>query len=350
MTRRSVLALPLLVFLFLSCGKEEPKKISKERVFSVRTVTVQEGEFYTLFRTSGHFEAVHSVRVRPEVSGRVEKIYGEEGDRVKAGQSLLKMEDSLYRKAYEEALYKLKRAEKELRNAEALYRRRRSLFEKELISREELEEFETRFESLKAELESLRAIAERRKIELERTVVRSPIDGFVLKRMTEEGDYLTPQREAYEIVKLSPLRFVFRVPQEIAKTLKKGQRVLIVSGNRKIEARVTYISPSADRSRLFTVKALVKNTDGSLKPGTYGEVLFEHEKVRAVSLPEQAVQLSQRQSFVWVVRNSRAVKLPVEVISHREGEVLVRGEFKEGDRVITEGILFLYEGAKVEER
>ncbi|EDP75955.1 cation efflux system (czcB-like) protein [Hydrogenivirga sp. 128-5-R1-1] len=351
MTRQSALLLLLLTALLLACdAKKEEKTARKERVFQVRTQPVKSGEHYLKFRTSGFFEPVHSLRVRPEVSGRVERFYVEEGDRVREGEPLLKIEDSLYRAAYEETLWKLRQSERELANVRAVYERRKKLFEKELISKEEFEESKTKLESLSAQVESLRALLERKGLELEKTTLRSPIDGYVLRRFVEKGDYVTPQRDTYEVVKTSPLRLVFSVPQEVVKVLRKGSEVKVVADGRSFRAEVSYISPSADKNRLFTVKALLRNEGEAIRPNSYAEVSFNHRKVRAVSLPEQAVQLSQRQSFVWVVRDSRAAKLPVEVLAHEEGKVLVRGDFKEGDRVVVEGLLFLYEGAKVSER
>ncbi|WP_457600557.1 efflux RND transporter periplasmic adaptor subunit [Hydrogenivirga sp.] len=350
MTRQSVLPLILLLALLFSCGGEKKEAGRKERVFNVKTQAVEQGEFYIKFRTSGYFEPVHRVLIRPEVSGRVVRLYAEEGDRVGEGAPLLKIEDSLYRKSYEETLWKLEQAKRQLLKVKAVYERRKRLFEKELISREEFEEVRTEFDVLEAQIESLKALLARKKVELDRTLLRSPLKGYVLRRLVDVGDYLTPQREAYELVRLSPLRLVFSVPQEVVGTLKLGKPVRIKTEGLNLTAEVSYVSPSADRSRMFTVKALLPNPQGSIKPNSYAEVSFDYKRVRAVSVPEQAVQLSQRQSFVWVMRESRAVKLPVEVVAHEEGRVLIRGEFRGGDRVIVEGTLFLYEGAKVSER
>ncbi len=349
MTRQSVLALLVFVAFLFSCGTEEVKKTpKKERTFKVKTVPVEKGEFFTKYRTSGYFEAVHRLKVKPEVSGKVERLFAEEGDKVNRGKPLLKIEDSLYRKAYEETLWKLKQAQRELENIRAIYNRRKKLFKKELISREEYEEFKTKLESARAKVESLKALVERKKIELSKTLLKSPIEGYVVKRFVEVGDYITPQREAYELVKPHPLRFVFKVPQEVVRKLKLNQNITVRLEDKEITAPVTYISPTADRGRLFTVKALIEDPEG-IKPGTYGEASFNYRKVEGVSLPEQAVQLSQRQSFVWIVRNGRSLKLPVQVLTHEEGKVVVSGDFKEGDRVIVEGLLFLFEGAKVVE-
>ncbi len=350
MTRQSVLLIIPFLFILLSCSAEEKREVSnkKERIFYVRTLQVEVKELYTQYRTSGYFEAVHRVTLRPEVSGRVKELFVEEGDYIRKGQPVLKIDDSLYRKAYREALWNVERARRELENLRSVYERRKKLFEKELISKEEFEEVKTRLEMARARLKGLTASLERRELELSKTLLRSPVDAFVLRRTVDLGEYVTPQKEVYELVKTEPLRFVFKVPQEVVSLLSTGDIVTVESGKVKVRAPIYYISPSADERKLFTVKVRVDGQAG-LKPGTYGEVSFDYRKVKGILIPEEALQLSQRQSFVWVVRNSRALKLPVEVVAHREGKVAVRGPFKEKDRIVVEGFMFLYEGAKVTE-
>ncbi len=351
MTSQSVIYLVLLIAMFLSsCKGEEKRSRAKERVFEVKTIRAEMKDYYLKYRTSGYFEAVHSVSVKPEVSGKVKLTYVEEGERVRKGDILLKIDDAVYRKAYEETLWNLRQAERDYENVKAIYERRRKLFEKELISKEEYEEAKTRLEVLEARIESLKAILEKKGLELKKAEVKAPTDGYILRRLVNIGDYVTPQRTVYEIVRLKPLRFVFKVPQEVAGSLKVNSYITIISGGEKIKTRVIYISPSADSSRMFTVKALIENRDGRFRPNMYGEVSFDFKKVRAIAVPEQAVQLSQRQSFVWTVRDSRAVKVPVDVLAYEEGITLIRGDIKEGERIITEGLMFLYEGAKVIER
>ncbi|MDQ7081600.1 MAG: efflux RND transporter periplasmic adaptor subunit [Aquificota bacterium] len=152
---------------------------------------------------------------------------------MKSGDVLFRIEGEVYRKAYEEILWSLREAERDLENLMAVYERRRKLFEKDLISREEFEEVKTRWETLKARVEKLKALLERRRIDLERTVVRSPADGFVERRYISPGDYVTPQRKTYDLVRISPLRFVFKVPQEVVGKLREGKEVVLRFGTER---------------------------------------------------------------------------------------------------------------------
>ncbi len=350
MIRQSLLLFVFSVLLIQSCeGKKESRKVSRERVLEVKTVPVKFKEFFLSYRTNGYLEAVEKIQLRPLVSGRVIRIYKEEGERVSKGEILFKIEDKDYRLLYEETLWSLEQARREYENQRDIYKRRESLYKKELISREEFESIKTKLEVLEAKVKSLEASLRKRKTDLDRTEVRAPFEGYILKRLVSMGDLVGPDKVCYEIVRLSPLRFVFKLPQEVVDSVKKGMRVDIDLGGRKIRSRITYISPSADENRMFTVKALVENKNGTLKPQTFGEVSFRYKKVKVVAVPENAVQLSRRRTFVWVVRDSRAVKIPVSVVGHKDGVSVIMGKLREGDRIVVENAMFLKEGVRVRE-
>ena len=350
MTRQS-LTLLLGLLLLLSCERAERRERSEiERIPEVRTVELRSTEYTLSYETKGYLEAVHRVGIKPLVSGRVKEIRVEEGELVKEGEVLLRLEDEDYRIMYREALWSLREAQESYENQLRVYERRRRLYEKELISREELEEVRTRLETLRARVESLKALVEKRRVDLERTEVRAPFEGYVVRRFVSVGELVGPSTVCYEMVRLDPLRFVFKVPQEVAPHLRMGAPVEVSVGGRRVTARVDYISPSLDENRLLTVKARLRNRKGDLRPGMYGRVRFGYKKVRAFPVPEQAVQLFQDQSFLWVVRDSRAVRVPVRVVGHKEGVSIVVGEVREGDRVVVENLMFLKEGQRVRER
>ncbi len=347
MTRQSVLL--ILLSLLLSCGGDKPKKEKPpERVFNVTTMPVLLREYPLTYTTSGRFEAVDLVKLKPEVSAKVEQVLFEEGQRVRKGEILIELEDSRYRKLYEEIKSQRDQVLRELENAEEVYERREGLFKKGLIGEEEFKTALTRVETLKARLSSLSAALSRARLDLEKTKVKSPVDGIVQRRLVSEGDYVTPQTTLAEILKNDEIRFSFKLPPEIALGIREGHPIEIRALGKKFPSKIAYISPSADASGMFLLKAYLRSWD--LRPNLYGEVTFNFGKVRAIKVSESAVQMSARQTFLWVVRDSRAVKLPVEVLYHDGGEVILKGNFKEGDRIVIEGFMSLYEGARVKER
>lgn len=349
MTRQSLILVLVLLLTLLACERKEKPKGPPSAEVEVKTVPVKPVNYSLRYETNGYLEAVEGAELKPLVSGRVEKIFVEEGMRVKKGEVLLKLEDKDYRTLYGEALWNLKEAQESYENQLKVYERRKKLYEEELISREEFENVQTNIQTMRARIESLKATVEKRRIDLERTELRAPFSGYVVKRMVSVGDLVGPSTTCYEIVKPDPLRFVFKVPQEIAPHLKPGTPVEVFV-DKRISARVDYISPSADENRLVTVKARIRNEGMELKPGMYGKVSFGYGSVVAFLVPEQAVQLFQEQSFLWIVRDSRAVRVPVKVVGHEGGNSVVVGNLQEGERVVVENFLFLKEGQRVRER
>ncbi len=350
MTGRSLI-LALFLFLALSCGSDHRRaETPKERTVEVRTIQVEPVDYTLRYETNGYLEAIEKVQVRPLVSGRVKEILIEEGSFVRKGTALLKIEDRDYRTLYREALWKLKEAEESYRNQLQIYQRRKRLYEKELISKEEFEEAKTKLETLRAKIESLKAVVRKRRIDLDRTRLRAPFDGYVVRRLVSVGELVGPSTVCYEMVREDPLWFVFKVPQELATYIKKGAPVEILVEGKKLRSRVGYVSPSVDENRMITVKAQVRNTDGELRPGMYGRARFGYRKVKAFIIPEQAVQLFKGQSFLWIVKDSRAVRVPVRVVGHEEGTLIVLGDLKRGDKVVVENLMFLKEGLRVKER
>ncbi len=347
----SVVLVLLLLIALISCDDKKSKGAKrKEREIEVKTMPLKPIRWTRSVSVKGYTEAVHRVAVRPEISGKVVEVLKEEGEGVKRGELLVKIDQRDIKIKLRELKHKRESLRFKLSALEKAYQRRKRLYERELISREEFERFEADYKSLREELASLEARISALKRELDKTSVSSPIDGYVLSKKVEVGEVVNPQRELFALVKLSPLWFTFRVPYETLRYLQKGKEVKLSLPDRELKAKVEHVLPAADRDKLFTVRLRLENRGGEIKPMTYGVVHIPQGEIRAFRVPEQAVQVSERRSFLWKVENSRVKSVEVKVLGHAEGSVFVSGNLKEGDRVVVEGLMFLYEGAKVVQR
>ncbi len=339
----------LIIFLIFSCGREEVKQAQeqKERIFPVKVLRASQGSFPLYYSTVGHFETGEKVKVRPEISGIVEKVFIEEGQKVSKGEKLLKIRDTDLIKTAEEIEARIKEEEARLKTLESIYKRREKLFQEGLIGKEEFERVRADYMTSLARLKALKARLEKIKVDLAKTFIRSPVEGIIKAKLVNEGEWVSPQTVLFEIISLKDIRFVFKIPQEIAKHLQIGKAVKISANGSSVEGVIFYISPEADSSRLILVKAKVKDPSKGIFPGSYGEAMIEVGTVEGFRVPERSLQVSGRQVFLWIVKDSRAVKVPVEVISHEGDSFVVRGNIKAGDLIVTDGFMFLYEGARV---
>ena len=336
------------ILFLVSCDKKvEPKESKKERAIKVKTLELKSVKWTKRFSVKGYTEAVHSLEVKPEVSGRVTGVFKGEGERVKAGEPLAKIDGRDFEIRLEELKHRRNSLLYRLTALEKSYERRDRLYKRELISREEFEKIESDYRSLKEDLKSVEAQISATQRELAKTLIVSPFEGYILKKSVEVGDVVSPQSRLFTLVKLSPLWFTFRVPYDRLGYVSKGTEVSLSLPDLELKGKVDHVLPSADRDRLFTVRLLLENRDLSLKPLTYGIVHIPEGEVVAFKVPEQTVQVSQKRSFVWKVENSRAKSMDVEVLGHEGDQVVISGNLKEGDKVVVEGFMFLYEGAKV---
>lgn len=345
-----VLILAALLLFLHSCHRQE-QSVPKPQAIRVSTVTVKGEEISVPYETKAYLEAEKDVVLRPEVNGRVLELYVDEGSYVKRGQRLLRIDPSQYENTVRQLEAQLQQARVQYQNLEDIVRRREFLFQKDLIAKEDLQNVKTQLRSQEEVIRSLKAQLDNARLELSKTVLRAPFDGYIAQRMVNVGDYLTVQSQTFRLVTLDPIKAVFQVPQELLPYVKEGTEIsLRVESVGERKGKVFFVSPVADNNRMITVKALLANNNRQLKPGMYGVVSIPTQKLTLFRLPENAVVLRGTQKVVWRISQNTAQPVNVEVVLHQNGTVYVKGDLKDGDRIAVENAFLLREGAKVEER
>ncbi len=351
--RRFLYTLIALIFAFaLSCQRQDQKpQQSQERKVVVSLYTVKAEDVPVYYSTKGYFEGEKDVLLRPLVSGRVLSLYVDEGSYVKSGQALLKIDPADYENALRQLSAQLAQAKANYENTKAVAERRRFLFERELIAKEEFENVQTQVRDQEEVIKSFEAQIANARLSLQRTTLTAPFSGYIAQRFANVGDYITPQSQTFRLVTLDPIRFVFQVPQEYLPYTKEGSRVQIrVEPFGDFEGVVFFVSPTADSNRLITVKARLKNPKGELKPSMYGEIRLLLGVEKGFAVPEQAVVVQGNKKVVWKVQNGTAQPVQVEVIKQGQGIVYVKGELKDGEGIALENAYVLQQGVKVEVR
>ncbi|SNZ12986.1 efflux RND transporter periplasmic adaptor subunit [Hydrogenobacter hydrogenophilus] len=341
----------LLIALFLlgSCSREEKVQgQKKEESIPISIYYVKPQEIEVFYTTNGYFEGIRDVILRPEVSGRVLELLVDEGSFVKKGQPLLRIDPTDYQNALNQIKANLMQAKANYENQKAIYERRKFLYEQNLIAREEFENASTQLKVYQDQISAIEAQLRNAQTQLYRTVLRAPFSGYIAQKFINVGDYITPQSQAFRIVTLDPIKVVFQVPQEIISSVKMGSEVYLdVEGIGSYKGKVIFLSPSADANRLITVKALVKNQDGKIKPNMYAKVKIPTSSTVAFKVPEMAVVLIGNEKAVWKVEGNRVSPVKVQILKQEEGFVYVKGDLKEGDQVAVENAYLLNQTSKV---
>lgn len=331
----------------------------------------EERDVKTFVYGSGFVSPKVRSRVKAEVSGEVLEVLVEEGQAVKSGQILARIDQSIINSGIKEASIelsiakqrasedsehikslraKVESARKSLELSGEILRRREELYKEGLIAKETLERARTDYEINKKELESLEnslmdtiksardrvslssARLESLKTQSKKYEVRSPIDGVVLKREVSKGD-IVQIGEALFIIGRPEWEIILEIDEEYASLVKVGQIAelrLDMSESAAFQGIVKEILPRVDRSR----KLITLKVDAPIPPNTPfdasidAKIEVKTEKVFAV--PKDYY----KDGSVIVFDGVRKVKVPVKLESEQGDKVLVKGSLKAGAKLV----------------
>ncbi|HET8713713.1 MAG TPA: efflux RND transporter periplasmic adaptor subunit [Gemmatimonadales bacterium] len=334
---RSAIAV-LMLAAVLGCDKAKSASPGGEGPppMPVEVVAAMTDTVVDAIQATGQIEAIQSVELRPEVQGRITDILVREGQEVSAGTGLFKVDDAELKAQVAQA-----QAEREL--ARQALQRTEQLMAQNASSAADLEQAQARARGAEANYDLL-------KTRLDRTVVRAPFSGVVGRRLVSIGTYVTPQTPLITLQSVNPQHAVFQVPERYAERLRKGQLVsfqVAALPGRNFSGEVVFVSPVVELpSRTITIKARVPNTQGQLAAGMFIEARLATDiRPNAVIVPEDAILPLQGQMFVWVNKDGKAERRPVQLGVRTAGWVEVVSGVQAGEQVVVGGTAFLFPNA-----
>lgn len=277
--------------------------------------------------------------VSAEVSGTVEIIRVEEGERIKKGRILVKLDSNLREKTfqakkalYEQILTDLERARKDLERIATLHK-------KNIVAEKEYDDQMFQVKGLEKKSASLKAEVDRLKIELEKANIKSPFNGVVIKRRVARGEWLSPGKSVATIARNDTLDVIVEVPGELIKYLKPGMNVKIQSGDKELKGKLHAIIPKGDIStRTFPVKIRVDYIE-SLMEGMEAKVKLPGGKnISTLMVPRDAVLNTFGRTVVVVVTEGKAKVMPIKIIGYQGAKVGINSQnISEGMKVVVKG-------------
>ena len=345
-----LLGIFLLIVLIWFVRDEDSlnSEISKEnaqqaKAFPVEVTKVSFEKVEHYLDAIGSFLPEDEVTVSTEVEGIVEKRFVDEGDRVKKGDSLIKIDDEAFRFQREEAEASLKEAEERLKNAELTLKRINQLLEEKVIDRQKYDDTVTQFNLSRATLENVKAKLKRYRKSLRDTLIVSPLGGVVSERMISEGEYVKVGTNLLKIVDIDPLKLSFALPEKFSGQLKIGQTVEVEAKaypGKIFTGNVYFISPQVNlNTRTFEVKARVANANYQLKPGFFVDVkLFLDVNENAMVLPEGAVVMREGRYVVLIVQGEKIIIRSVIPGKRFDGKVEILDGVDKADLMVVSGL------------
>jgi RND family efflux transporter MFP subunit len=311
----------------------------------------------------GRFEAVQSVDVRPRASGYLTRSHFTDGQYVKAGQLLFTIDARPSQAALDQARAQLARAQATLANAKTELQRSETLAASQAASQEEVEQRRAAVRTGEADVAANRAAIRAAELNVGFTRVTAPISGRVSQRLVDPGNAVTADQTVLTtIVSINPLHFTFQgseaslLEYERQGDTLQGSPVRIRLQGEEDYTRTGKIdfvdNALSTGSGTITVRAVVPNADGELRPGLFGQLqLAASAPHPAILVPDTAIVTDAARRIVYVIGPKDVVQArPVTLGPVIDGLRVIRTGLTAKDRVIVNGIQRAMPGkpAKVE--
>ena len=307
----------------------------------------------------GNVEAYSTVSVRAQAPGEIERAFFKEGQDVKKGDTLFTLDRRPYEAVLQQLEANLARDQAQLENAKAQAERNARLFQAGIISKDQYETFRTNADALAASVRADEAGIEKAKVDLDYCTVASPLDGRTGSLLVHPGNVIKENDTVLVVInQIHPIYVTFSLPEQYLSEIRKRRE----EGPLKVEATIpnqdsrppegvlSFVDNAVDTTTgTIKLKATFENPEGRLWPGEFVNVILRLSTLpNATVVPSQAVQTGQTGQYVFVVKADMSTEIrPVVSGSTLRGETVIEKGVQPGEKVVTDGQLMLYPGAKV---
>jgi membrane fusion protein, multidrug efflux system len=294
---------------------------------------------------SGSISPVVQATVKAKVSGQVESVTIREGQDVKEGEVIARIETDNLSAQYDRAMASVEKARADLQLATLNREKNRALLDQHYISQNTFEATESAYAGSAAQLRLAEADARLAKIALDDAVIRAPFSGTIARRLVQPGEKVSPDASIITLVDLRQMLLEAAVPASEIPAVHTGQTARFKVGgfgDRTFEGKVQRINPTtSEGSRAITIYVAVPNEDRALKGGMFAQGELTVEATQPVlSVPRGAIHEEAGVPFVYTLANGKIKRVPLRLGSQIEGApyVPVLEGLSQGERVITADI------------
>ena len=364
--RKAIICVVILALLGLAAYRVHNaiklKKMEKEKTGESAEVLVTvsaavTGTVESKISLTGDIEPQYQVVVYSRVSGEVEKLAVDVGDSVEKGGIIAQIEKEKLVLQVERLDASLESAEINLKKLCRDYERMKSLFEKNAISQQKMDNIDTVYKSAQAQVKELKAALALAGIQLKDSTITAPIKGIVARKFVEEGDIVTATSQMKgtplaAIVDMDIIKVVVNVTEGDMSAVRVGQEARVkvdACPDKVFIGRVSNISPVFDSlSRTAPVEIKIANPEHLLRPGMFARVEIitgVHENVLIV--PISAIVYNEDKETLFILKGNTAGLREVKTdLSDGEIVEIVSG-LSEGEKVIIDGSYGLKDGDRV---
>ena len=354
-----ILGLLFLAIFSSGCSNEKSNKPVSPPI-PITVGTVSQKTVPVELRVVGNVQAFSTVTIKSKVGGELTRVHFTEGHDVRKGDLLFTIDPRPYEAALKQAEANLQKDLAQTKHAQEDARRYEFLIQKGVVARQQYDKFRTEAEALEAAVLADRAAVENAKIQLGYCSIHSPIDGRTGSLMVKQGNIIKADDVNLIVIhQIVPIDVAFSVPEQNLQEIKKYMALgklqvdaLVPSNNERPEqGTVTFVDNAVDTSTgTIRLKGTFANRERKLWPGQFVNVVLTlTREPNTIVVPSQAIQTGQQGQYVYVVKQDLTVESrPVVVGRSVNNETIVQKGLLAGEKVVTDGQLRLYPGARVE--
>ena len=327
--------LAVLALGLAACSHHERAQ-QEETALKVKTMIVAQQGTSPYSRYVGTIEPVRETPLSLQSAGRVVTINAKNGQRVRAGQIILEIDNT-------QAMNALNTAEASLRHAQDGYDRVKSVHEKGVVSDQKMVEIES-------QLAQAKSLYEAAKQQLNECTLKAPCDGLVDGLKVEKGQTIIPGTRLCAILDVSAFSVRFTVPEAEVKRLASGGVVECSAADTVLPITITEKNITANPlTHTYDVTARIKGGTDILMSGMVAVVKMQNSEAKEedIVIPAKCVLLKPEGPTVWVIEQGAAVRRGIVTAGYQADGVRVSEGLQAGDSLIIEGYQKLYNGCKV---
>ena len=318
--------------LLSGCGANT-EEVSQDRVEQVRTTPLAYQEVSRQIELSTTLQGYEEMNISPSLTGIIEKIYVEVGDRVRKGDTLVRMDQN-----------QLNTTRLAYANLQIEMNRVRMLLESEAISQQTYDQTKLSFDQT---AESLRFLEEN-------TFVLAQYDGVISTKSYEDGELYAGAQPILRLTQINELKAYVNVPETYFPLVKKGMKVNVYSDiypDKVFPATIEIVYPTIDpASHTFTLKLRIPNSSELIRPGMYVSTVLDLGRTEALAVPYQAVLrlIGSNNRYVFVDEGGVAKRVFVEIGERHDQTIEISSDsLKVGDPIVTTGQAKLVDGVRL---
>lgn len=319
-------------------AEDKVYQYDKEQAINIQVDTLQLENINAKSSYTGTFQPNKETKISAELQGKINAVFVDGGSVVSKGQTLIQLDNSLLK-------LQLQAIDVKIESLEADVNRYTILAEADAIQGVQLEKAENGLKSAKVERATILE-------KIKKSTIRAPFDGVITAKLTEEGAFAAPGVPLLQLTDITTLKLTVNVPEKDLNQFKLNQSYSLSAdaySEIPLTGKTTLIGSKANMGSSFPIQFSVDNTsDLKIKSGMFGKVFLTSEmSYKGIGIPSSAIQGTESQPKVYLVKNGKVHLQNITISKRIKNKAVVSDGLNEGDVIVTNGFINLFDGANV---